>query len=141
MIFISNNQINDGLRVKEGAAFSLCLAENDNLVVLWVSDEGLAGDALWMRAYNTAGEPRFDPLLISTDVATLHRASDCVQLADGSIVVIWSTASGSIKAKKFDSDLAASGPEFTVNVHQTGVKQKAMGAARESGGLIVVWES
>ena len=118
-------------------ASSIARDASGRFVVVWSE----SGTSIWGRRFDAEGTPLGGNFQINTTtpVNTLnpHVASD----PSGNFVAAWrweSATDEEVKARRFDSNGAALGDEFPVNVFTTG-EQRLGGVAMSPAGFVVSW--
>jgi Ca2+-binding RTX toxin-like protein len=117
-----------------------------NSVVVWTSGGFTANFGVWMRRYDSQGNPLGDPVKINgapDRVDEVHAAMD----ASGNFVVTWSTVTFTptftrdVVARRFDSNGNPLGGQFSINTFTTGDQGVTDIAMDEVGNFVIVWES
>ena len=97
------------------------------------------------RRFDAAGASPGNDFPINTEFSGSFGKPDAAIGWDGVMAVVWADHEGSgnpqIRARLFDSSLAALGPDFRVNTLDTGANENPRVADHGPKGFLVVWEA
>jgi len=116
---------------------SIARDAQDRFVAVWADE----AQTIWGRRFDADGTALGGNFPVNTSTPlnafSPHVASD----PSGNFVVTWTSydaSSADVMARRFDSNGAPLGDEFTVNVFTSGV-QRASGIAMSPAGFVVAW--
>jgi len=130
------------------ASADLINLANGGYAATWLSDIG-DGDGLCirMRLFGSDGTPLATDFVVNTTATGTQTQVEMTQLADGRIVVVWSssdTGDGSaqcIRARILNADGTPAGNDFIVNTTGTGAQTAPEITALDDGGFMITWTS
>ncbi len=125
--------------------FSTVAALADGGFIITWQSYGQDGDGwgIYGQRYDANGNRQGAEFLVNTTTATDQIDSAVTALADGSFVVVWSSADNHsvIKGQRFDAAGSVQGAEFLVSKSAVLVNGDPSIAALIDGGFVVIWTS
>ena len=118
-------------------ASSIARDASGRFVIVWAEE----GAAIWGQRFDSDGAPLGGNFQINTSTAPVAANPYVASDPSGNFVVTWMSdpgGNGEAVARRFDSNGAALGDEFPVNVFTTG-DQNPFGVAMSPAGFVVTW--
>ena len=105
-----------------------------------------SGDCIRGRLFDSNGNPLGGDFIVNTTVTDTQRIPVMTTLADGRIIVTWTTleagaGSEDIRGRLFSASGAALGNDFLINTTMTGIQIGSSVTPLADGRFIVTWRS
>jgi hypothetical protein len=123
----------------------VAMLNDDGAVVVWQGGSEVDKD-IFIRFISAEGTFSTDEIRVNTYTALLQIDADVAVLADGSVVVVWSSfdQDGSyqgVYGQRFTSNGVKMGTEFQINQYTANNQRNASIAALTGGDFVVSWVS
>jgi Ca2+-binding RTX toxin-like protein len=112
-------------------------------VIAWESNDGTQTD-INLKLFNADGTPSTSDLLVNSTVSGGQEGPSIAALQGGGFALVWETDEGGlrdIRARVFQNDGTALGPDFIVNSTTFDTQLRPSAAALAGGGFVVAWDS
>ena len=128
---------------------SIAYLSDGGFVVAWGSldtaQDG-SGSAIKARRFDAAGNPVGGEFLVNNQAIGSQFTADVATFADGRFVVTWTTNDATqdgngnaVKARLFNADGTAAGPEFLVNTQTLSTQDDPHVTVLDNGNFVVSW--
>ncbi|HZT24469.1 MAG TPA: VCBS domain-containing protein, partial [Pseudolabrys sp.] len=111
---------------------------NGGFVVTWTGSDA-SGAGVWAQLFDATGAAVGSAFAVNTATAGDQTNAAVTTLADGSFVVTWDGANGSIEGQHFSAAGGKIGAEFTVNAGHPGNNSSVAQLPLLDGGFVVTW--
>ncbi len=123
----------------------VAMLNDDGAVVVWQGGSDVDKD-IYIRFLSNDGTFSTEDIRVNTFTDLLQIDPDVAVLADGSVVVVWSSfhQDGSyqgVYAQRFTSNGVKMGAEFQINQYAVNNQRNAAITALPAGGFVVAWVS
>jgi hypothetical protein len=138
--------VNSTLRFDQNFSHAVEMTDGRIFVVYESSDGGVSGKEIRARIFTSNGTPTGPDVVINSTTSNDQSIPDVEVLSDGRLLVAWRSDEGAatgidIRARLFNSNGTALGPDFIMNSDAAGDQGQATSAALADGRFVVTWLS